>query len=433
MNQDLTAVSSGWWQRLDHRKLSTLLLVALCGLYGPMIANLLPSFVTAWIRQLNISERAAGDIATINLLAHACGLTLSLYLVSRWPLPRILRFGLALAVLGDGVSIFATDVHTLEILRAVAGLGLGLQFGAILNWFGRNENSVRGFGMFITLQFVYAAGCFFAIPSLSPILGAASVYALLVPLALSAAFLAPILNLNGGSRPLAINSLRAVPRKAPIASLLVARVLSILAFALFNIAAIGLWGYMERYGMALGLSGQAVAAALAMSALSGVPGGFAVVVLGSKFGRMAPLLGGLVVFALPIAAFALATVKLPVYFLGVAFTGFAWNIVQPYLQDIQSSLDKTGRLPVLGMLVAAIAGAFGPALVGLLVADQNYRIAFAIAVGILTTSGLIAILPAIVADRHQRQALMAPAQMLDVALASELIAINVDRSPTSPQ
>jgi len=392
------------WQQLDHRKLPALLLVSLCGLYGPAIANLLPSFVTAWIEHLGVSESVAGDLATVNLLAHASGLTLSLWLVSRYSLPPILRCGLALAVLGDGASVFAPSVPFLAVARVLAGLGLGLQFGVVINWIGRNENAVRGFALFMMMQFVFAAACFFLIPLLAPTFRSGSVYVVLLPLVVAAAMLAPLLGLNGGSRPLAADRLRSASARSLLGPLLLPRALSVLAFALFNVAAIGLWGYIERYGLALGLSTRMVAVSLSMSALCGIPGGLVVFGLGRRLGRLAPLLLGLATFALPVGVFALKTVGAPLFFLGLALIGFAWNIAQPYLQDVQSSLDRSGRLPVLGMVVAAVAGAFGPALVGMVVDGQHYQLAFDIAVAILATSAGVAVFPAVLAERNERDA-----------------------------
>lgn len=402
MQQDRTVARTPWWQQLDHRKLPALLLVSLCGLYGPMIANLLPSFVTAWIEQLGVSESVSGDLATANLLAHATGLTLSLYLVSRYSLPQILRCGLVLAVVGDGASVFARSVAVLGVARVLAGLGLGLQFGAVINWLGRNENAARGFALFIMMQFLFAAACFFLIPSLAVIFGPRSVYVVLLPLVIAAALLAPMLNSNRGNRRLAADPLHAASAGALMGPRLLPRALSVLAFAFFNVAAIGLWGYMERYGLAVGLSTQAVAVSLSMSALCGIPGGLVVFGLGRRFGRLAPLLLGLATFGLPVGVFAVMTVGMPLFFLGQALIGFAWNIAQPYLQDVQSSLDRSGRLPILGMVVAAMAGAFGPALVGLVVDGQHYQLAFDVAVALLAACAAAAAFPAVLVDRYER-------------------------------
>jgi len=235
-------------------------------------------FGTNWrlVVRLGVPERVAGDIATVNLLAHATGVGATLYLVSRWPLPRIALVGLVLAISGDLTSIFGHSVVPLLIERAVAGLGLGLQYGSVVNWFGHNENSAQGFGIFVALQFVLAALLFAIIPHLSPLLGDATPYLALLPLMGMAAVFLPVLGLNGGSRPLregtnainATHTLPASPRQARIR-----RVLSVLAFAAFNLAALGLYAYMQRFGESVGLSAAAASDALALSAICGIPGG----------------------------------------------------------------------------------------------------------------------------------------------------------------
>jgi len=58
-------------------------------------------------------------------------------------------------------------------------------------------------------------------------------------------------------------------------------------------------------------------------------------------------------FAAPVMVFALGAVRAVVFVLGQAVIGLAWTVVFPYFLDVQSALDKTGRLGVVGMLVAA--------------------------------------------------------------------------------
>ena len=391
---------------LDPKGLGALTIAALGGVYSSMILNLLPSFVSTWVVHLGVPERVAGDIASVNLLAHATGVGATLYLVSRWPLPRIALVGLVLAISGDLTSIFGHSPVPLLIERAVAGLGLGLQYGAVVNWFGRNENSAQGFGIFIALQFVLAALLFAIIPHLSPLLGDATPYLALLPLMGMAAAFRPVLGLNGGSRSprestgaiVATNTtLPASPRQAGIG-----KVLSVLAFAAFNLAALGLYAYMQRYGESVGLSAAAASDALALSAICGIPGGALVVAIGSRYGRLWPLLISLLLFASPVTVFALGGVPAVVFVLGQAIIGLAWTVVFPYFLDVQSALDKTGRLGVVGTLVAAIAAACGPTFIGLGIDQGRYGGAFRLALWAFAASAIMVIAPARLADLTAR-------------------------------
>src|SRR5690606_37865311 len=163
--------------RFGEGSLFVLFLVAACGTYGAIIVSILPSLVGAWISDAGLTEQLAGEVAAVNVLAATLGLCLSLFLVSRWPLPRIARLGLLLAIAGDGGSIFADGWYVLSVCRGLEGLGIGLLVGAVTNWIGRPDPAARGFGMYIMLRLVLAAVSIATIPSVRPVLPAASAYA----------------------------------------------------------------------------------------------------------------------------------------------------------------------------------------------------------------------------------------------------------------
>jgi hypothetical protein len=172
----------------------------------------------------------------------------------------------------------------------------------------------------------------------------------------------------------------------------------VLALAAFNLAALGLYGYMQRYGESVGLSAAAASDALALSAICGIPGGILVVAIGSRYGRLWPLLISLLVFAAPVIVFARGAVPAVVFVLGQAIVGLAWTVVFPYFLDVQSALDKTGRLGVVGMLVAAVAAACGPSFIGLGIDEGRYGGAFRLALWAFAASAVMAIAPARLAD-----------------------------------
>ena len=388
----------------DPRGSLVLLLVAACGTYGAIIVSILPSLVGAWISDAGLSEQAAGEVAAVNVLAATVGLCLSLALVSRWPLPRIARLGLLLAIAGEGASIVAADWYMLAACRGLEGLGIGLLVGAVTNWIGRHENAARGFGMYIMLQFVLGAAYIAAIPHVTPLLAGASVYAVLLVFAVLALLLTPLLGLNGGSVPLRAELASTPEYSAAVETEHPAflKFLSVLGFGLFNVAAVGLWSYMLRYGELVGLSPDAAAQTLALSALCGIPGTLFVVFAGSRYGRAWPLLIALGLYTAPAVLFALSAVSAPVFVAGVVLQNVAWAIVAPYFQAVQAALDRTGRLAVWGMILVSVGAGLGPALIGFSIEDGSYVAAFAVAVAFLCISALAGFAPARVADVRKK-------------------------------
>lgn len=391
-----------WWSGLDHRKSYILFLVAATGTYGAIVASLLPSLVSTWMLRLGLSERMAGEVATVNVLAATVGLCLSLFLVSRWSLPRMARTGIALAIAGDLLSILASDMVQLCVVRALAGLGAGLLVGAATNWFGRHEYAARGFGMYIMLQFVMAALLLAVIPEIDPLLGNAGVYVALLALGGLSALLYPLLNLNGGGEPLPQGPAETDPAAAAPGSSGVVKIFSVLAFGMFNISAIGLWSYMLRYGEIVGLSNGMASQTLALSSLCGIPGTILVIILGARYGRFWPLTIGLLAYTVPVAIFAAATVSPAIFIAGMVLQSVAWAVVVPYFQAVQAALDGTGRLAVWGMIVASVGAGLGPVLFGMTIDGESYSVTFATAVVAMAATVILGAGPAVIVDLRDR-------------------------------
>lgn len=386
-----------WWASIDHRRPAVLFLIALAGSYGMLFASMLPALVNTWLVHLKLTEQVAGFIATANILAATVGLALSIVLVSRWPLVRIARAGIAIAAAGDIASIFAASAIELGVLRLLAGFGLGLLAGAMTNWFGRHEHAERGFGISVMLQFVLTALLFALIPVIEPWFGDASIYVALLTLGLAAILLSPLFNLNGGFAPLV-----APVEQADVASdrrSLGLMVLAVLAFALFELAVVGLWSYMLRYAELSGLSSASAARVLALSSLCGIPGTVLVLVFGSRYGRWRPLLVSLALYVLPTLVLALSSASSALLIFGLVLQNIAWAIAVPYFQAVQACLDRSGRLAIWGMLAASVGAGFGPALLGAAIDGGSFAMAFGAAVLMLAVSAMIVARPAIVADR----------------------------------
>lgn len=389
-----------WWRRADSQRGSTLFLVALAGTYGTLLVSILPALVSGWLVYLHLSERVAGLIATANVLAATIGLGLSVFLLTRWSLVRMAQAGIAMAIAGDALSMLVRTGLQLGFARVLAGLGLGLLAGVMTNWFGRHEQAERGFGVSIMLQFVLTALFFALIPEIEPYFGYASVYLAVLSLGVVAAFLCPLFGLNGGDAPLPRQG--DAPQLAADDRSTILKICSILAFAIFELAAIGLWSYMLRYGEVIGMSAAEASHLLALSSLCGIVGTVLVVWLGSRYGRLAPLLAALTFYLAPTLVFALLHTPNAIFITGLIVQNIAWAIAVPYFQAVQAVLDKTGRLAVWGMLVASAGAGLGPAMLGAAIDGASYVAAFSVAALALAISMLVIARPAFIADRIAR-------------------------------
>ena len=136
----------------------------------------------------------------------------------------------------------------------------------------------------------------------------------------------------------------------------------------------GVWAFMERIGSSAGFSTTDIGSALAVSALVGGLGALVAAVLGTRLGRLLPI-----VFALLLqmaTCFLLATRSdWYSYLLAVALFNFCWNLALPYMMGAIAEADLSGRFMVL--IPAAQTGgyAIGPMMVGLTMAGDDYQTA----------------------------------------------------------
>lgn len=380
-----------------RRRLMPLFLVALAGCYGAMAVSMLPSLVNSWIVYRGIESGTAGLIAMGNILGATAALALSTLLVKRLDLVKIMAAGLVIAAVCDLASMAADGVALLAALRVACGFGLGLMVAATTNWIGRDDQADRGFGIYVTLQFVLAAVLLVLASRLEPVLGYAAVYTALLSLGAITLLILPVLARLPGGDPVAAPVLDRERRIGGAPWNIVA--LSLATMVLFNTAAVGLWAYMLNFGVAVGLTVDDAAMLLALSSLCGIPGGFLVLLIGVRFGRLAPILTALAAFIATLLVFAAGVATALAFIAGLVFQNIAWNFVYPYFQGLQSALDPTGRLPVWGILCASLGSAAGPALLGALVDGANYADAFWLAAALLAASGAAAIMPALHAHR----------------------------------
>ena len=151
-----------------------------------------------------------------------------------------------------------------------------------------------------------------------------------------------------------------------------------------------------------GLSSEAASRSLALCSLAGIVGASIVVAAGSRFGRLVPLIITLSLFASPFAVFALTSTPPAIFVSGQLFIGLTWTMIVPYFEDIQSALNRTGRLTVLGMVAATVAAAAGPGAFGFLVGHgDDYRHAFLFALLAFAVSALCSIDPGKRADARR--------------------------------
>ena len=350
----------------------TLVIVCFVGMLGLMPLAILPLFVGSLIDDFGISPEAAGALVSVNLLGNALGVLVVSMLLRSVGLRQFVYVGVLLAIAAELLSLYLECSYTIfSCIRLLSGIGGGLVTGAAVNWIATRANPDRGFGLLICNQFFLSALLFYMLPNTIMQHGLEAFYWLFI--------ITSVVSGMGSFALLADQENFESEVTEPVDDKFVMDKISIgkalLAIALFEIAASGIWAFVERMGLDWNLTLEAIGNALSIGTLFGIPGSLLVVYLGIRWGRGLPILCGAMSCILGLAIFLSGIQTLWIYVLGLIVFNAAWSFTIPYIQGVQAALDPEGRIAVIGMFVVLLAIALGPFVFGFLIGDRGYSIA----------------------------------------------------------
>jgi predicted MFS family arabinose efflux permease len=354
----------------------------------------LPAMVGVLVDEAGMTQAFAGWVASFNFFGGALIALLMALRMHRLNLRRIAALGLCISILADTLSAFvATPNAWFLLLRFLAGLAAGAAHIAALTSFARHDNVERGYGLFVTLQFIVSGLGLYVLPVYAEEMGVKGMYLMFAALGVISLLL--IRQLPGD----AIRLQAAARQKSELAVLLATvTILAIVGYALFEAANTAQFTYVERFGVSQDFSDQQIGTALLIASLIGIPGAFTIVIIGHRFGRMGPLTFGI---GTGIAGLLMLIGggSFGWYFAGSCCLGFAWAFGLPYIQSLMAALDPHGSAIAAGSSAATIGGAAGPGLAAIIVGESNYDYVFLLAILLF----LIAISCFLVSERHVDQ------------------------------
>ena len=337
----------------------------------------LPAMIGVLVDNAQMTDSSAGWSASAHFLANALvGLALSLR-VHHLDLRRTATLALAVAVLADIVSALTAGPTVLFFgARILAGVALGAAYVATITAFPRYDGYDRGFGLFVTLQFIISGIGLYIVPVYADQMGATGLFLGLAVLDGIALWLARTL-------PTVDASVTESTDKASEWKTLIAlsALLAIVGFATFEAANNAQFTYIERFGISLGISDEQVGFALLIASLIGIPGAFCIVFFGQRFGTLGPL-----VFGMGIAVTGLIILMnaegFAAYFAGGCCMGFSWAFCLPYIQAVLANIDRKGSVLAAGSAFSGFGIAAGPGLAALVVAEEHYTNVFKLSIAL---------------------------------------------------
>ncbi len=367
------------------------LMLAFLGTAGLFYVNIMPAIVSGLIDGLGFSNREAGLVGSANMYGAAMGALTAVFLVKRLPWRRTcvaMFFGL-IAI--DALSIFVGKPMLMIGLRFIHGCVGGLSVGIAFSVMARTTEADKTFGYLLVVQYSLGGLGIMVLPPLVPEYGTWVLFAALSSFSVVTLCMVPFLPQYPAPQHSGTEARANGVQIQPLA-------LTLGALFLFQAANMGLFAYIIGMGRFYGLEQTFIGTSLAAASWVGVLGSVLVIMLSTRFGRLAPLVLGTVITAL--ATFALHWSGLPwMYALANCAVGMTWAFVIPYLLGMCAAFDKAGQMAALGGFASKMGLASGPAVAAMLMTGDNYALIINVAVVGLVLSTVLMAIPARLLDR----------------------------------
>jgi predicted MFS family arabinose efflux permease len=335
---------------------------------------ILPNLVGSVVDELGFTETQASTAASLNFVAGAIIALVMAFNIRSLNLQKVAVISLFLAAISDFLSGYTGDnVYLFMTMRALAGLGQGAAYTAVMSSIARTGDPDRGYGILMTMQFGISAIGLYLIPLVLSLAGIQGMFIGLAAMDLIGIFMAYKLipskrgidsNLHDE------NDLSQVEWKVIFGG---AAIMVILGLCFLETAMTAQFSFTERVAtQRLGMEPEAVGSILAIASLLSIPGGFGCVLLGTRYGRSIPLFMGLATSIVGVTLLAMAQDPL-MYAISAYILGFTWAFTLPYYQAAQAALCPHGSIVAAGSFSGTMGNAAGPGLAGMAVLIGGYN------------------------------------------------------------
>jgi len=302
---------------------------------------------------MGLDESQAGLIGSAELLVVA----LSAFAVSArmkvLPRRRVAQIGAVIAIAGHALSPLPNSVEILLPARGLAGVGAGMALAIGNARIPAAPDPAKAYGQVMMLLATVTAA---VIVSLGYITAIWSYYGLFGAQAFIVLFmLVPISFLPEGDETRSEDDTSADKVEMLPAATIVVGIL------LWHYCDNSIWGFSERIATNLGMEAGVIGWLLGAGLLIGVLGGFVASGLGTRYGRIWPMVLGVAVAFTSIWVIT-STGTIPPYTASILVYIVSFMFISSYIYGLAGELDPHGRV----MAVASGAGNLGVALAPLI-------------------------------------------------------------------
>lgn len=301
----------------------------------------------------------------------------------RLPRRSLIVIGVLLALISQVLSYLVVGFGPMAASRVLSGVAfafiysISTAFGAATRDPDRTFAVAQGMGQIATLALYPMIGIGSMIPGHKGVFIILAFFSLLLAV--------PFLALALRHQPAPVE--RGAHPKHPVA-LLSKTVIGVLAvMTVYSVATGGTWNFMERVAASVGLSGARLGSGLVVTSLIGTLGSVLANRLGTTYGRIWPLCGGLVMLGLATLWFMTANSSLQ-FWAAVSLWAFLFTFTTPYVFGLAAAADPSGRVVAATGTAYIIVSAAGTYVGAFVVAHFSMTVFGAIALTILAATAV---------------------------------------------
>lgn len=334
-----------------------LVAVVLFAAIAPCVLMTAPVVASQYAAELGIGPARIGQLFSVELAAMSLATLPSYYWLSRWSWRRVAFAASGVFVLANLLSAYSLEFHALLWLRALSALAGGTLMVICIASASASTQQDRVYGLWVSGQLVLGALGLWILPSLFAVAGLKALY-------LSLALLITLCIPLAGCFP--VGAVARVPRnESPVAAAgsALPGVFGVLAVLLFYCGLSAVWTFIGSIATAANIDAFSSGQILSIATVLGILGALCATLLGSRWSRRIPLLGGYAMMAAAVLLL-MGSPDIGRFAVAALLFKYAWTFVLPFILATLASFDQRGRLMSTVNLVIGGGLALGPMLAG---------------------------------------------------------------------
>jgi len=348
--------------------LATLAAAVVFGIAGVAIFAILPLLIGALVDHLALSPRQSGFIASADVIGMATGNLAAFFWIRRINWRKMAWLAVAVLIAVNLLCATISSFQVMLVLRFLAGLAAGSCLALTYAMFGGSRHPDRNYGIFLVVTLTFGAANLFVLSKLSQSFGAAVFFVDLACIAIFAALFTRFIPETASAA--GIKTVAAAESDAP-SVLRGPAIIALIANLVYFIGQGGVWAYLERIGIANGLSASEVATSLSLSLLAAVAGALVATVVNLRLGRVVPL-GSAILLAIASVLILMWNVTFGSFLLATCVWNFVNNYGHPYLLGYMAAIDRSGQYVVASAGMQTGGMGIGPAIAAMLIVGPMY-------------------------------------------------------------